>query len=144
MRDTSIEQEAHQTFESGFHCAESIFSALLNHFPTDMPPTVVRCASAFCGGIGKSREEACGALTGGVMAIGALFGRTTAGADIDRAWRTAADFRRRFLESFGATRCGQLMDDFGEQENLGRCKQMTARATGMLKDLIERELVHSP
>lgn len=65
----------------------------------------LRMSNAFCGGVASSREEMCGALSAGVMLIGLRYGRTTSAEDDKASLQAAAEFRQRFIERFGATRC---------------------------------------
>lgn len=69
----------------------------------------VRMANAFCGGVASSHEEMCGALSAGVMLIGARYGRTSPTEEDKASLRAAAEFRKRFIERFGATRCGDVL-----------------------------------
>jgi C_GCAxxG_C_C family probable redox protein len=140
MKKTDIEKQAFDFFNSGYHCAESVFKAITLAF-SDHPEEVdTSVASGFCGGIGKSKKEACGALTGGVIALGQLFGRSSPGENFDRAWQLAAEFRDQFEKEFKATDCNAILEDLGEQENMMKCKKLTGRAAGLLFQLIEDRL----
>jgi C_GCAxxG_C_C family probable redox protein len=89
-------------------------------------------ATGFAGGLGGSRLELCGALAGGVMIIGALFGRTTLEND-DLAQRMAQRFRERFDETFDTTQCERLREDVVESEGgLGSCAVVVQRAVMLL------------
>ncbi len=74
MKRKDIEQKAFQNFSSGFHCAEAILKTFVELFSKEPDPSITRFASGFGGGIGASCCETCGALTGGIIAIGCLFG----------------------------------------------------------------------
>lgn len=66
-------------------------------------------ASGFGGGIGHE-GELCGALTGGVLAIGLHFGSDDP-KDKDakaRAYERSAEYMRRFAMANGAKRCREL------------------------------------
>ena len=71
----TIQENAFQYFISGLHCAESIARAILEHYGEFYNPEWIKAASAFQGGIGKCKQDVCGALTGGVVALGILKGR---------------------------------------------------------------------
>lgn len=136
MNTTEIETKAFDYFNNGYHCAESVFKAVVEAFGDQFDPQNLKIASAFCGGIGKSLQETCGALTGGVMALGQLFGRTEPNSDFTDAWELAAEFRHEFNNRFGNTICKTILSDIGEQENMMACKKMTGQAAGILFDLI--------
>lgn len=65
-------------------------------------------ACAFGGGVGLSRQEMCGALSGGVLLIGLLYGRTHPGQDDRLCQQLAARYRENFLRALSATRCADL------------------------------------
>jgi C_GCAxxG_C_C family probable redox protein len=67
-------------------------------------------ATGFSGGLGDTREELCGALSGGVMVIGAVHGRTSAEEDDEVAIELSARYRQQFLETFGYTQCSALRE----------------------------------
>lgn len=139
MKREEVEKKAFDYFQSGFHCAESISKAIVELYAAEPSSEVPQVASGFSGGIGGTHEEACGALTGGIVAIGCLFGRMEPGKDIQAAKGLAAEFRNRFAEEFGATNCQVLLDGLGEQENALKCKGLTATAAGLLSELLERQ-----
>jgi len=68
----------------------------------------VRMSSALAGGLGKTKEEMCGALSGGAMVIGGLYGREHVSESDERALSLAAAYRRAFLQHFGETQCAAL------------------------------------
>jgi len=87
--------------------------------------------------VGKTHHEVCGALSGGVIALGYLFGRSEPGADWTEASELAAERRLQFVKVFGTTNCGALLAAFGPQDNMMRCKQLSGEVAGMLSRLIE-------
>lgn len=136
MSRTKVEEMAFNHFQSGFHCAEAVLKTITDLFAEDPSQELPRMATAFGGGIGGTHEDVCGALSGGVLALGYLYGRTEAGADKTDAYRLATEFRKRFIEEFGSANCGKLLIAFGEQEDLNKCKAMAASVAGILADLL--------
>jgi C_GCAxxG_C_C family probable redox protein len=95
-------------------------------------------ATGFSGGVGNTREELCGALSGGVMIIGALFGRASVEEDDQPAIDLVARYRKRFLETFGHTRCSDLRDELIDAPGgLDSCGELVAQAATVLIALIE-------
>ncbi|NPV69108.1 MAG: C_GCAxxG_C_C family protein [Firmicutes bacterium] len=81
-------------FRKGFNCAESVLMGLTEAFGLPAVPTV---ATGFGGGIGRY-GDACGAVTGGVMAIGLKANRTSPDQkDLYDAVHAAV---RRFMDEF--------------------------------------------
>ena len=136
MQREELEKKAFDYYNNGFCCSESLSKAIIDHFADNPEGYSVNTASAFCGGIGKTRADICGALAGAVIAVGYLYGRTEQGKDISLAAAIIAEFRRQFIEAFGATNCTLLLEKMGEQEKANKCKQMTQKATGMLYDIL--------
>ncbi len=103
---------------------------------------LVRVATGFSGGLGDTRQELCGALSGGVMIIGALFGRGSLEEDDQPAVDLAARYRERFLETFGYTRCDDLREQVVDPPGgLGSCGELVKRATTVLIALLEEKRV---
>lgn len=72
----SVREEAEQLFREGkFYCSEAVMASIRNQFKLDITDEVIAMASGFPVGIGKSKCV-CGAVSGGVMALGLFFGRT--------------------------------------------------------------------
>ncbi|HUH65706.1 MAG TPA: C-GCAxxG-C-C family protein [Syntrophales bacterium] len=136
MLKEELEKKAFDYFYTGFCCAEALSKTIIDHFaekPEDYP---IKVATGFCGGIGRTHEDMCGALAGGVLAVGYLYGRTEKGKDFSQVIAITFEFRRQFIEAFGSTNCAAILESFGEQEKYIKCKQMTGKAAGMLYDIL--------
>ena len=70
-----IAKDAEDLFRGGFFCSEAVVCSIRSNFEMDVPEEVIAMASGFPIGIGRSKCL-CGAVSGGVMAIGLVFGRT--------------------------------------------------------------------
>lgn len=132
-----IEQRAFDYFQSGFNCAEAISKAIVEAYSNETHTDIPKAATGFGGGIGGSKSETCGALTGGIIAVGCLFGRKQPKDDKKTAYEIGAEFRQNFIESFGSSTCRNILEGFGEQENLIECKKLTGRAAGILHALLK-------
>ncbi len=111
-------EQAVDYFNGGMNCAQSILSAFGPECGLD-GETCVSIASPFGGGIGHL-QEACGAVTGAVMAIGLRYGRGAAGRD---ARERINDMTRDFVEKFravnGSILCRDLLSfDISTREGL--------------------------
>lgn len=107
------------------------------HLVDDLKTQSRRMATGFSGGLGDTREELCGALSGGVMVIGLLHGRTTMQEDDQPAIRLSARYRARFLEEFGYTRCRELRENVVKRTGgLGTCGALVERAATILLNLL--------
>lgn len=122
---------------TGYHCAEWVSKTIVELHAQKPSSEIPRVASGFGGGIGATREDVCGALTGGIIAIGYLYGRMEPGEDIGTVSELAAEFRNRFIEEFGSTNCRVILESFGGQGNNCKCKRLVVASTRMLSDLLK-------
>ena len=134
----TIQENAYQYFNSGFHCAESIARAILEHYGEHYNPEWIKAASAFQGGIGKCKQDVCGALTGGIVALGILKGRTNPETDHSEALFLANRFREEFIKKLGSTNCHTLLKTVVDPNPEYSCQHLTREATGILADVIEK------
>ena len=95
-------------FLEGYDCAQSVFYAYCDDLGFDKN-TALKMASGFGGGM-ACKGEVCGAVTGGIIVIGARYGRGE-GAD-----RTATDL------TFAKTR--ELMDRFAVRHGTFICREL--------------------
>ena len=102
-----------------------------------VPGPLAKASSPFGGGVGGSREEMCGLLSGGVLLIGALLGRELPDRPDDEAQRLAQAWRDRFLQALGATRCGTLRDGLPDQPH--RCRPLVREGVALLRDILVDE-----
>lgn len=142
MWATKAREKARRYFESGFHCAEAVAQAIVGlHGSEEDASEAQRFAAGFMGGIGGTQQEACGALTGGIIAIGCLRGRRQAGQDNQEIKDLATEFRSCFKGEFDATRCCDVLEKLGEREDGLDCEGVTAIAAGLLSDLLTERSV---
>ena len=136
MSKEELEKKAFDYFNTGFCCSEALSKTIIDHFAEKPDNYPINVASGFCGGIGRTHADLCGALAGAILAIGYLYGRTERGKDLSHACMITSEFRGRFIEAFGSTNCALILESLGEQEKYIKCKQLTGKATGMLFDIL--------
>ncbi|MBM4237883.1 MAG: C_GCAxxG_C_C family protein, partial [Euryarchaeota archaeon] len=95
---------ATECWNRGLNCAESVMRGACFAADINLPDIAKRIATPFGGGIGRA-EDICGALAGGVLAIGAVLGRAEAEDDRFRSYMVAKELHEAFLGRFGATAC---------------------------------------
>lgn len=71
----AVQQAAEKNFKDGYYCCEALMAAIRDAFKLDVPEEVIAMSSGMAVGLGKS-GCCCGALNGGVLALGLFFGRT--------------------------------------------------------------------
>lgn len=135
MERSQVEEEAVKGLDSGLNCAESVLRSAGLHLGVNADGSLTRAASGFGGGVGRCKQELCGALAGGLMALGLAFGREQGAESCEQAYDLAAEFRERFIALHGASACHKLLEGFGPQENGEHCRKLTGEAAGLLFDL---------
>jgi C_GCAxxG_C_C family probable redox protein len=137
--DQQIAERAGDLLRAGYHCSEAVVLAVGPCVVRDWHPAYVRAATGFAGGVGCTNQELCGALAGGVIVIGAIFGRATLQDDA-AAQRLSKQFRARFLETFDMTQCQRLRQEVVKPEGgLGSCAVLVSHVTLLLLQMLRDE-----
>jgi C_GCAxxG_C_C family probable redox protein len=106
----NLEELAKRNFESGYNCAESVLLAL-NRQPgvtrQGVRTFIPRIATGFGGGVARN-GDICGAVAGGVMAIGLALGRDNSEESRDPCYPAVDKFYNDFVKTFGTCRCREL------------------------------------
>ena len=123
------------------NCAESVFRALLEESGNSCPLELLRTASAFGRGMGGA-GCCCGALIGGEMAVGFLFGRREEnGLCPDVCGHVAKQLHDRFVEHNRVTCCRVLHKGlpYGTPEQFKACAKRTVKAARITAEVILRQ-----
>ncbi len=142
-------ERAHELMMAGWNCSQSVLQTLQELL--GVPDRgVLKAATGFGGGIGN-QGSLCGALAGGVMALGLLYGRTESSqvAEKERTYLLCARWHDRFVEAMGNSNCREILgidlrDTAARQkywsnaQNRERCASRTAgTAARLLVALVE-------
>lgn len=136
MKDKEIRRKAYGHFQSGYLCAEAISRTVGELFSEELPADVLRCSSGFCGGVGGSSEELCGAFTGGVIVVSYFLGREDPGDTLRDCGVLIKEFRKRFLQKFGSLQCKTILKGFNERGKNFGCLTLTGEASVMLAGIL--------
>lgn len=138
-----VKKDAEDLFRGGFFCSEAVVSAIRSNFELDIPEEVIAMASGFPVGIGRSKCL-CGAVSGGVMALGIFFGRTKQGdPKVEKNLEVAKELHDWFKEANGknALCCRILTKEFdmGQGEHKEQCIHYTGLVAGKVAEIVVRE-----
>ncbi len=141
-----IRKTAEEYYRTGqFYCSEAIVRAINDAFGLNYPDRVVRLASGFPIGIGGAGCS-CGAVTGGVMALGMVFGREIPGDPrIDRCLGLARELHNTFASRHGCLCCRTLTRGMvlKSPEHLQQCIAFTGEVAEEVAKIILRETAES-
>lgn len=123
-----IRKIAEDYYRNGdFYCSEAVVKTIIDEFQIDVPEDVIKMASGFPVGMG-GMGCTCGALTGGVMAIGLVYGRSQ-GKDpkVNKAMELSAKLYQIFCERHKVSCCKVLTRGMekGSPEHMEQCIAFT-------------------
>ena len=103
---TDLGEKAKTLFRESYNCSQSVLLAMCQHWgvESDLVPKI---ATGFGGGMGRS-GSVCGAVTGGVMALGVRYGGNEPSND---KRLLTYEYTRKFLEQFEKVNGGILCRD---------------------------------
>ena len=122
--------QAVECFNSGFNCAQSVFSTYSEQFGINKTDAL-RISCGFGGGMGR-KQEVCGAATGAIMLIGCKHGKTKKEdtTSTDETYKLVRDFFDKFIAKHGSLLCKELVG----------CNLMTPEGQKAFKDQNMKEL----
>jgi C_GCAxxG_C_C family probable redox protein len=97
---------------------------------------ICRMATGLAGGVGGTRQELCGALSGGVLLIGALHGRTRPDEDDSQCMTLVSRYLERFVQELGTTNCGDLRAMGYGSDGKWPCSVLVERAARVLLETL--------
>lgn len=140
-----VRTAAEEAFASGYYCAESVVLAVAR-FQGVEPELPVRMATALCSGQARACGP-CGALTGAILAVSLVLGRTAKTDSVEPAYAATRRLVGEFEKEFGGRDCQTLLDgcDLGTPEGqamfkergfVRRCTRFTGKAAQMAARII--------
>lgn len=150
-----IKDRARKNFSKGFNCAECVFEAVLEHVETTLPKEVLKVATGFGGGVGLFGDT-CGAISGAVLAVSAVYGRSALPKDDDRKaamkaasqqlygnpglYRIFNQIPNKVQQKYGHTLCREITAQWQEQwlcrEHALHCREIITDAAELAALLI--------
>lgn len=139
-------QRGKEIFESGYCCSESVLMAVAEKrgIKSELIPKI---ATGFCGGFSRTSGP-CGALAGGIMAIGLFFGRVESDDSNDLNVAAVQEFIREFQQRNGAVGCTEIigydLSKPGERQRANEagvdkvCSKISGHAAGLADAIIEK------
>jgi len=138
-----IRKQAEDYYRQGdYFCSEAIIRTIRDEYKLEVPDDVIKMASGFPVGMGSSGCS-CGALVGGIMALGLFFGRSEPGnKKVDHTMALAKELHNYFIAQHKSTCCRVLTKgmELGSPKHMEQCIALTGEMAEKTTELIEREL----
>ncbi|NPV00744.1 MAG: C_GCAxxG_C_C family protein [Brevinematales bacterium] len=135
-------------FKEGYNCAQSVFFSFADRLqiPAD---TALRLATGFGAGMGRM-QEVCGAVSGGILVLGMLYGRgeNDGRPQQDITYAKVREFMDKFSAKHGTVNCKSLLDGcelltpegqtrFKSEGMADRCREYVGSAAQVIEAMIE-------
>ena len=138
-----IIKDAEELYRGGFFCSEAVISSIRTNFELDLPEEIIAMASGFPIGIGRSKCL-CGAVSGGVMALGIFFGRTVQKDErVEKNLEVAKELHDYFKVANGKNvLCCRILTkgfDMNSGEHKEQCIHFTGLVAGKVAEIVVRE-----
>lgn len=138
-----VQADAEQLFRSGtYFCSEAVVQTINEVLGKPYDESVVKLASGFPIGLGKA-GCLCGAVSGGQMALGMVYGRVEGQPMQDKMFEEAKKLHDFVKDEYKSTCCRVITkewqgDDFKSPERKNHCITITGRvARWVANELIE-------
>ena len=133
-------------FDQNFNCAQSVFASFASQLGME-ERRMLKMASPFGGGVAR-RGHICGAVTGGLMALGLGRGAETP-LGKEAAYQIGQEFMARFESRHGSIMCRVLLDcdistEAGSQQAREKglfktiCPQFVRDAVAIAQDMLDK------
>jgi C_GCAxxG_C_C family probable redox protein len=141
-----VKEDAEAYFRQGnYYCSESIVASVRDNVAPEMPEALIAAASGFPIGVGRSKCM-CGAVSGGVISLGYVFGRTGPSTPTDpksvKAMALANELQQAFRDSHRVLCCSVQTKgmDMASGEHKAQCIAFTGEMAEKTAEIIAREL----
>lgn len=136
----ALSEKAAALFQEGYNCAQSVLLTMFEHW-NGKNEVIPKIATAFGGGIGRC-GSVCGALTGGVMALGIKYGTNEPSLEKRlKAYELAQKFYERFEKQHGSVLCRELigynLSNPAELEYANNAKVFEEKCTNFVRKAVE-------
>lgn len=136
-----IKNEAVEIFQQGFACSEAVIYAIKKGFEMDLSDDAIAMSSGFPWGLGGG-GCICGALAGGTMCLGYVFGRRTPGDPaFFKCQEVTKELHDHFKKVAGATCCRVLTKNYEKNspERKAHCITLVEATVEKVAEIIIRE-----
>lgn len=142
-----VRKDAEELFRTGgFYCSEALVASIRKNLAPEMPEELVAAASGFPVGVGRAKCM-CGAVSGSVICLGYLFGRTAPSSPADpisvNCMKLAYEVQDSFRKNHKGVLCCSVHThgmDMGSGEHKAQCISFTGEMAAKTAEIAAREL----
>lgn len=131
-----IRKKAEGYFDRGeFFCSEAVVHTINEYLGWPFPQEITKVASSFPVGLGKS-GCLCGAVSGGAIALGMVYGRNHGEAMKDEMFPITADLHDHIKNEYGSTCCRVMVRNFvfNTPERKAHCVKITGEVAAWVAE----------
>jgi len=134
-----LTNEAIKFVRNGYYCSEAILHVFNKELNLELNDNALKMATGLGAGIGGSKC-CCGSLTGAVMVLSAVKGRTSNTEDINEISSLAQEMHDKFKERFKSTCCRVLTKpvEWATAEHFQFCEKYVGGAVDILYDILHK------
>jgi len=143
-----VKEKAKELFKTGLNCAECVFEAVLSQVDTGLPLETMCVMTGFGAGVGHFGDT-CGALVGGMAALGAVYGRREPPPSLRDSkeqmlgnpglYRLFNFLPNEFRKRFGSTQCrmltGQWRKNWLCKDHALFCRSLVVHMAGLAAEM---------
>lgn len=143
--DCTVAQRSEELFQSGWYCAESVLLAIAEAHGIESE-IIPKIATAYCSGVARTGDT-CGAVSGALMGLSLVKGRSTPDIPVDETYLLAQKFLKKFIALHETTSCRGLIgvdlnttdgQALFQKLDLGKqCAEYVGHAAEIVMDLLE-------
>lgn len=146
VTNESVKKSVNQNLKKGMYCAETVVLSITETHGLDSN-IFAKAATAFCSGMSGTCGT-CGALTGGIMGVSAILGRSDPEESVEKAYGATVHLVKQFETEFGSKNCHELLGcDLGTEEGRERfteeklhekCKVYINKSAEIANDILSK------
>ncbi len=102
----SVSKRSRELFDEDLYCAESVLLSIAE-YKNIKSGLIPKIATGFCSGVSRTCGM-CGAISGGIMALGLFFGRDSGTESTEKCYFLVQELLEIFEKRFGSSNCEKL------------------------------------
>jgi len=138
---STCEEDSVAYYQGGLYCSEALLKAFDEHYDLGLTPEFRKIATSFGAGLGAAKC-ACGCLTGGVMVLSLIAGRSTPEVPETAAFEAAAALHDAFKQQYRSACCRVLTKrlEWGSAEHYAQCQRFVGGTAEMVATILREQL----